>query len=120
MNRLTNELSPTPRLSRGKFWLYSLALWTLLYGIITITGDVAADSVIALLNAPFLIVLVIFCVRRLHDRNYSGWWLLVAAIPILGALWLVWQLAFRTGTHEANQWGGNPKIQTADYLVVPA
>jgi uncharacterized membrane protein YhaH (DUF805 family) len=117
MNRLINELSPTPRLSRGKFWLYGLTLWVLLYGLIAITTGLSG-LVVGLMNVPFLITFVIFCVRRLHDRNYVGWWLLIAAIPVLGAVWLVWQLAFRSGTSEANQWGSDPRVNAADYLVV--
>lgn len=27
-------------------------------------------------------------VRRLHDTNHSGWWILIALIPLIGGIWL--------------------------------
>ena len=47
-------------------------------------------------------------VRRLHDTGRSGWWLLVAAIPIVGALVL---LVFCAEDSQAgdNNYGPSPK-----------
>ena len=28
-------------------------------------------------------------IRRLHDIDKSGWWLLVGLIPLVGAIWLI-------------------------------
>ena len=43
-------------------------------------------------------------VRRLHDIHKSGWWMLIALIPIVGGIvLLVW---YCTDTKpESNQWG---------------
>ncbi len=32
-------------------------------------------------------------VRRLHDIGKSGWWLLIAFVPIIGGIWLIVLLA---------------------------
>jgi len=32
-------------------------------------------------------------IRRLHDTNRSGWWILVGLVPVLGTLLLIWFLA---------------------------
>ena len=45
-------------------------------------------------------------VRRLHDINWSGWWLLVALIPFGGIFVFVLLLMDSTG---ANRFGDSPK-----------
>lgn len=45
--------------------------------------------------------------RRLHDVDKSAWWLLIALIPILGAIILiVW--AAKRGTAGPNRFGEDP------------
>jgi len=47
-------------------------------------------------------------VRRLHDVNRSGWWLLLAAIPIVGWIVLIyWDCV--EGTPGPNEYGPDPK-----------
>ncbi len=47
-------------------------------------------------------------VRRLHDTDRSGWWLLIAFVPIIGAIVL---LVFQVSDSQAgsNRYGPNPK-----------
>jgi uncharacterized membrane protein YhaH (DUF805 family) len=47
-------------------------------------------------------------VRRLHDQDKSGWWLLLIFIPLLGALALI-VFMFLEGTKGDNQYGPDPK-----------
>jgi uncharacterized membrane protein YhaH (DUF805 family) len=47
-------------------------------------------------------------VRRLHDIGKSGWMILIALIPIIGAIWLI-VLLVTDGEPGANQYGANPK-----------
>ncbi|HJE54549.1 MAG TPA: DUF805 domain-containing protein, partial [Acinetobacter pseudolwoffii] len=42
--------------------------------------------------------------RRLHDINKSGWWLLIALIPLIGSILLIIWLATET-KQETNEWG---------------
>jgi uncharacterized membrane protein YhaH (DUF805 family) len=47
-------------------------------------------------------------VRRLHDINKSGWWILIAFVPILGwILIIVWSLM--PGNPGSNDYGPDPK-----------
>jgi len=41
-------------------------------------------------------------VRRLHDRNKSGWWLLIVLIPIIGPFWLFVDLGLLPAKEEGN------------------
>jgi uncharacterized membrane protein YhaH (DUF805 family) len=48
-------------------------------------------------------------VRRLHDTNRTGWWLLVGLIPILGVFVLL-IFAVQDSQPGDNQYGPNPKV----------
>ena len=51
-------------------------------------------------------------IRRLHDTDRSGWWMLIIFIPILGALILLFWMILE-GTRGANQYGPDPKAADA-------
>lgn len=54
-------------------------------------------------------------VRRLHDTDHSGWWLLIILLPIIGALiLLLWMV--REGTPGPNKYGPNPKSASVQGL----
>jgi len=43
--------------------------------------------------------------KRWHDRGKSGWWSLIAFIPIVGALWMLVELGFLKGDEGPNRFG---------------
>jgi uncharacterized membrane protein YhaH (DUF805 family) len=47
-------------------------------------------------------------VRRLHDTGRSGWWLLIALVPLVGAIVLLVFLA-QDSQRGDNEFGANPK-----------
>ncbi len=51
-------------------------------------------------------------VRRLHDVGKSGWMILIALIPLIGAIWLLVLMVTDSNPGE-NQYGSNPKEVTA-------
>ena len=62
-------------------------------------------------NIYSLIVLIpglAVAVRRLHDVGKSGWMLLLALIPLIGAIWLL-VLTVTDSKEGTNKWGENPK-----------
>lgn len=46
-------------------------------------------------------------VRRLHDTGRSGWWFLLAFIPVIGTIILL--VFMCQDSKEDNQYGPNPK-----------
>ena len=51
-------------------------------------------------------------VKRCHDRDKSGWWLLLmllASLTVIGALWPLIELGFLDGTQGPNRFGPSPK-----------
>ena len=48
-------------------------------------------------------------VKRCHDRDKSGLWLLLGFIPIIGWLWLLIEFGLLDGTPGPNKYGPSPK-----------
>jgi uncharacterized membrane protein YhaH (DUF805 family) len=44
-------------------------------------------------------------VKRWHDRDKPGWWVLVGLIPVIGWLWLVIENGLLRGSAGANRFG---------------
>jgi len=112
-----NELTTTGRLGRAGFWLRHLV------GLpICLFLCIAADSLVgpaAGLAAAALATLFLVSAwgRRLHDRGRSAWWLLLAAVPVAGALLLIVDCAF-LGTRAGAQRFGVPLGARVDYRTV--
>ena len=47
-------------------------------------------------------------IRRLHDTDRSGWWLLIGLVPIVGAFILLYFYVIE-GTRGPNRFGPDPK-----------
>jgi uncharacterized membrane protein YhaH (DUF805 family) len=107
------------RASRAEYWWFQLfnVLVVLVIYVGTFVGVVAARGSTALL-AVGLAVLGIYViailipslavtVRRLHDTDRSGWWLLIALVPYVGAFILL-IFTLLQGTQGINQFGPPP------------
>ena len=46
--------------------------------------------------------------KRWHDQAKSGWWTLIALVPLLGAIYTIYMLGIKEGEPDANQYGQNP------------
>lgn len=100
------------RSRRSEYWFF--ALFNVLAAIAAVFLDAAIGfplfyigyALIAFI--PALAVLV----RRLHDTNRSGWWFLIALVPLVGAIVLLVFLVTDSDPNE-NQYGLNPKDPTA-------
>ena len=69
------------RANRARFWIAGL-IFAVIYAVMTIIDYVTDQSVVfQALNGMFIIVILIASiavgVKRLHDRNKSGWYLLL-------------------------------------------
>ncbi len=56
--------------------------------------------------------------RRLHDQDKSAWWLLIAFIPLIGSLVLLYFMV-QPSTPGPNRFGGQ-RTDPADYPANPA
>ena len=55
-------------------------------------------------------------VRRLHDVGKTGWMLLIALIPIVGAIWLL-VLMCTDSQSGPNKYGENPKEEPLSHFL---
>ena len=102
------------RASRSEFWwfqlLFSVCYYTLI--IINETGS-AVSGIEALFWICIGIVIVCLIpqftvtIRRLHDIDKSGFFILIALIPFIGSLILLFIL-ITEGTKGKNRFGKNP------------
>jgi uncharacterized membrane protein YhaH (DUF805 family) len=44
-------------------------------------------------------------VKRFHDLDHSGWWVLANLIPLVGGLWVALVTGLRRGSSGANRFG---------------
>ena len=112
-----NELTTTGRLGRAGFWLRHLVglpiCLFLCIGADTLIGP-GVGLVAAVLTTLFL---VSTWGRRLHDRGRSAWWLLLTAVPVVGALALIADCAFLAPRESAQRVGAQPGA-ALDYRTV--
>ena len=100
------------RASRPEYWWFYLFYIVVLIVAMIIDSIVGSSlfanygivSVIAMLG--FLLPSLAASVRRLHDTDRSGWWLLIALIPLIGAIVLLVFLV-SGGTSGQNRFGSD-------------
>jgi uncharacterized membrane protein YhaH (DUF805 family) len=96
------------RAGRAEFWWFFLANLIAVF-ILSMLGRVS--TVFFLVYAIYALALIIpslaVSVRRLHDVNRSGWWILVALVPIVGAIVLIVFYA-TAGDPSPNRYGAVP------------
>ena len=106
------------RLSRGPFWWASIGCWVTFAVLFVFLSASLGRASTWMLYPPLVWILAALMVKRLHDRGSSAWQLLWVLIPVLGPLWLVYQLGFARGTDGGNQYGADPLLVNVDYLRV--
>ena len=104
---LRNSLNFSGRAGRGEYWWFmavNFVIGVALQIFAMITG-------VPLLSILFMLAMVLpglsVSVRRLHDTDRSGWWLLVGLVPILG-MFAVLAFMVIPGSDQTNRYGGVP------------
>ncbi|MGE0237498.1 MAG: DUF805 domain-containing protein [Parvibaculaceae bacterium] len=114
MNILAVLFSFGGRIGRAQYWLgyfVQLALAALAW-MCVLTGQ--QNQNIALLLVPIALAPVVLWMalavmaKRYHDRDKSAWWILIALVPIVGAIWQLIELGLLRGTEGANDYGPDP------------
>ena len=131
------------RISRWQFWrgiLIVMAMLAVTFAVII--WLVPIFGLAAIIIAPFAIVML--CVQRLHDRNKSGWWVLIfvflpnivdnvrdkvadvsplwwvlVATGFAVTLWGLIEIGFLPGTVGDNDYGPDP-LAKSTYRPAPS
>jgi uncharacterized membrane protein YhaH (DUF805 family) len=99
---LKNYAVFTGRARRKEYWYFTLV--SMMAGIIlAVVGVVAGigSSLYYIYSLAVCIPSIAVAIRRMHDTNKSGWWLL---FPVVNFVFLV-----QDGQREINQFGISPK-----------
>ncbi len=106
------------RAGRPEYWYFVLfnAIVSIVLEILDrLLGTVSSDARVGLFGGIYS--LAVLCpsiavgIRRLHDINRSGWWLLIGLVPLVGwIILIVW--AATESDAGANQYGSGPSPAT--------
>jgi uncharacterized membrane protein YhaH (DUF805 family) len=100
--------SPCGRISLRQYWLACLPLiGAQILAEILIMADVA-PVIAALLDLAIVIPSVVLTIKRMHDRDRSGWFVLIVVIPLFGAIWLLVEAGLLPGDRGSNRFGPDP------------
>jgi uncharacterized membrane protein YhaH (DUF805 family) len=99
------------RAPRKETWLFILCYFVVFFILTVIdrfAGTYNFEIGLGVLSGIFWLLTVIpylaVLVRRLHDTNRRGWWVLIAFIPLVGGIWLTVLLCLK-GNEDENRFG---------------
>ena len=115
------------RVNRAKFWLVHIGIVVVEAVALALLGGGAAimsadyDQVIVffsgrggaiwgILGLLFFWISLAVAVKRWHDRNKTGWWVLIVLVPVVGPLWYLIECGFLKGTTGPNIYGPDPLL----------
>lgn len=110
---MQNYCNFSGRASRSEYWWYVLFTLCLniAVGIVFCWSKDVYSVVNGLIGLGLLLPGLGVAVRRLHDINKSGWWVLIAFVPIVGAILLIVWFC-KNSDMTPNQYGPVPYLET--------
>ena len=111
------------RSRRKEYWMFTLGLvilYSLIIGVMLATAGADPEGAgLGLMSGTSLIVIVVLLlaliipslavtVRRFHDQDKSGWFVLINFIPYIGGI-IVLVMMCLEGTRGPNRFGPDPK-----------
>lgn len=103
------------RSRRKEYWhfvLFSVIVSLVLSAVDALLGTFSSSTNVGLLGGIYGLAIIIpsiaVSVRRLHDIDRTGWWVLISLVPVVGSIVLL-VFAVLDGTPGGNRFGPNPK-----------
>jgi len=106
------------RVPRAVFWWSSVLLWVAFIVLFVFLDAIFGRTSTLILYPPFFWIAAVLAVKRMRDRGKSPGWLLIALVPVVGPLWLFFDLGLLQGTPGENHYGPDPLAVNSDYLTV--
>ncbi|MDB5814284.1 MAG: hypothetical protein JWN23_1401 [Rhodocyclales bacterium] len=97
------------RIPRKVFWLYGFLLLLPVYAVAGIAFAISPKlGIVVAVPIYILAIWVGFAmqIKRWHDRDKSGWWMLLSLVPLLN-IWALVETGFLRGTEGGNRFGGD-------------
>jgi len=98
-----------------EYWMFSLVSALIYLGLAAVEIAVGSASNVdetvfaSIYSLAVLIPTLAVTVRRLHDTNRSGWWLLICLIPLIGIV-VLFVMMLQGSDSGDNSFGPNPAI----------
>jgi uncharacterized membrane protein YhaH (DUF805 family) len=105
----------TGRSRRSEYWYF--VLFNLLVAVVLGFVDSALRKILGfgmfglLYGLAVLLPGIAVSIRRLHDTDRSGWWLLLALVPLVGLVLILFLV--QDSDASTNRYGQNPKLVIA-------
>ncbi len=98
------------RARRKEYWMFILVNLIISVVLSIFEGLLGGPGFVGILYS-LLVFIPSFAVavRRLHDTERSGWWLLILLVPLIGAIVLL-VFMLLDGTPGDNDYGSDPKL----------
>jgi uncharacterized membrane protein YhaH (DUF805 family) len=103
------------RARRREYWMFTLINLLIVTGLSfvdMVTGWYSLAGEVGMLSGLYSVAVLIpslaVSVRRLHDTDRSGWWVLLCFLPIVGVIVLLVFFVLE-GTPGSNRFGEDPK-----------
>lgn len=104
------------RSRRKEYWSFALLMIAVYVVAGILDGILGMGGMIGGLYGPLTLLAALFFIipsfsvgiRRLHDTERSGWWLLIGLVPLIGGLVLLYFFIVE-GTRGPNRYGDDPK-----------
>lgn len=107
-------LTNAGRLDRQPWWIGSIILAVISFIarliLLLIFGHHSSIGHLLYLIIDLLLIYasINIGIKRFHDRDKSGWWVLIALIPIIGWIWYIIECGILPGTDGPNKYDPNP------------
>jgi uncharacterized membrane protein YhaH (DUF805 family) len=101
------------RITRGDYWFAGVFLLLVVGLVATALLRIAGwsgERAEGLVNVALAWPAIAVSVKRWHDRDRSGWWVLVNMLPVVGWLWGLIDNGCLPGSRSANRYGEPPRV----------
>ncbi len=96
------------RINRQRYWAYVLVAIGVAFVAGMIGGVLGTKIIGNLVSLAMLYPGICVSIKRWHDRDKSGWWVLINLIPVIGWIWSFIEVGCLKGTDGPNKFGADP------------
>jgi len=103
----SNYVNFSGRAIRSAYWFWTLFVFVVGIVAVIIDAVIGTSIIYPLFGLATILPGIAVSIRRLHDTDRTGWWLLIIFIPLIGAILLIiWYCT--AGTPGPNRFGPDP------------